>query len=70
MDGNTATRAIRALEKEGEVEHIPCLGVTANVRGAQQDEMFASGMEDVISKPYKIGELVSRLQALIRRSLD
>lgn len=44
LDGNAATREIRDLEKQGELEHLPILGVTANVRGAQQDEMAQSGM--------------------------
>lgn len=64
MDGNTAARAIRQFEKEKSLDRVPILGVTANVRGQQQDEMMESGMDDVMSKPYKIGELVSRLQAL------
>lgn len=44
MDGNAATRALRDMERNGELEHIPIIGVTANVRGAQQDEMVESGM--------------------------
>ena len=44
MDGNTATKEIRKLEAKGEIERVPILGVTANVRGAQQDEMVSSGM--------------------------
>jgi CheY-like chemotaxis protein len=59
MDGNAATKAIRELEDLGEVERVPILGVTANVRGAQQDEMLSNGMDDVISKPYMIDEMVS-----------
>lgn len=39
MDGNTATKAIRELERQGTIEHIPILGVTANVRDEQQAEM-------------------------------
>lgn len=39
MDGNTATKTIRALEKQGKIERIPILGVTANVRDEQQAEM-------------------------------
>lgn len=39
MDGNTATKIIRELERQGEIEHIPILGVTANVRHKQQLEM-------------------------------
>lgn len=44
MDGNAAAREIRKLEDQGAVERIPILGVTANVRGEQQDEMVNSGM--------------------------
>lgn len=64
MSGNTATRAIRDLEHQGIIGHIPILGVTANVRGAQTDEMIESGMQDVITKPYKIEDLVIRLTGL------
>jgi CheY-like chemotaxis protein len=39
MDGNSATKVIRELEKQGRIEHIPILGVTANVRVEQQAEM-------------------------------
>jgi CheY-like chemotaxis protein len=65
LDGNAATRAIRQLEREGTVEHVPILGVTANVRGAQQEEMLSCGMDAVLSKPYRIEEMVSRLTALV-----
>lgn len=64
MNGNEAARAIRQFEKDQSFERIPILGVTANVRGAQQDEMMESGMNDVMSKPYKIEDLVSRLWEL------
>lgn len=39
MNGNTAAKNIRALERQGKIERIPILGVTANVRGEQQAEM-------------------------------
>ena len=39
MDGNSATKIIREFEREGRIEHIPILGVTANVRLEQQAEM-------------------------------
>ncbi|KAF2213274.1 hypothetical protein CERZMDRAFT_121011 [Cercospora zeae-maydis SCOH1-5] len=65
LDGNTASKKIRELEKDGLVEHIPILGVTANVRGAQLDEMLESGMQDVISKPYKIEEMVDKIESVL-----
>lgn len=61
LDGNSATREIRALEAEGEVERVPIVGISANVRGAQLQEMLDAGMDDVISKPYKIEDLVGMI---------
>jgi CheY-like chemotaxis protein len=66
LDGNAATKEIRELEAKGEVEYVPILGVTANVRDAQLDEMRASGMDDVISKPYKIDDLVAKISSAIQ----
>ncbi|KXL48041.1 hypothetical protein M433DRAFT_105869 [Acidomyces richmondensis BFW] len=65
MDGNAATRALREMERNGELDHIPIIGVTANVRGVQQDEMMESGMDVVISKPYRIEELVMKIEDVV-----
>ncbi|KAE8419525.1 hypothetical protein BDV36DRAFT_282171 [Aspergillus pseudocaelatus] len=64
MDGNSATRAVRDLEKHG-MAHVPVLGVTANVRAEQQAEMKAAGMDDVIHKPYKMRDLCDKIQQLM-----
>lgn len=61
MDGNAATKAIRKLEKEGTIKHIPILGVTANVRIEQREEMIQAGMDDVIHKPYHIEEMIQKI---------
>ena len=65
MDGNTAAREIRKLEKDGQVDHVPILGVTANARDDQQSEMLEHGMDLVITKPYKIDELVMKIHRLL-----
>ncbi|KAE8139242.1 hypothetical protein BDV38DRAFT_270090 [Aspergillus pseudotamarii] len=64
MDGNSATRAVRDLEKHG-MAHVPVLGVTANVRAEQQAEMKAAGMDDIIHKPYKMRDLCDKIQQLM-----
>ncbi|OGE51961.1 hypothetical protein PENARI_c011G06619 [Penicillium arizonense] len=64
MDGHSATKVIRDIEKETG-GHVPVLGVTANVRDAQQDEMMNSGMDDIIHKPYGTQELVKKIKRLI-----
>ncbi|KAK4540592.1 hypothetical protein LTR36_009122 [Oleoguttula mirabilis] len=67
LDGNAATREIRELEKQGEVKRVPILGVSANVRGEQQDEMVESGMDEVISKPYRIEDMVRKIHTILDR---
>jgi CheY-like chemotaxis protein len=68
MDGNAATKAIRELQNKNKMRHIPILGVTANVRDEQREQMLSAGMDDVISKPYGIGEIVERiLRLMIKR---
>ncbi|KAJ5595685.1 hypothetical protein N7450_002143 [Penicillium hetheringtonii] len=64
MDGISAAREIRALEK-GNGTHTPILGVTANVRQNQQADMLDAGMDGVVQKPYKMQDLCDR----IRRSV-
>lgn len=61
MNGNSATREIRQLERDGVVEHLPIIGLTGNVREEQTQEMRDAGMDDVISKPYKMEDLVSKI---------
>ncbi|KAJ6189222.1 hypothetical protein N7519_004130 [Penicillium mononematosum] len=66
MDGNCAANAIRDIEKETGT-HVPILGVTANVRDAQQKEMIDAGMDDIIYKPYGTHELVEKINRLLSK---
>ncbi|KAK4553207.1 hypothetical protein LTR86_009737 [Recurvomyces mirabilis] len=67
LDGNAATKAIREIEEHNSAGRVPILGVTANVRDTQQDDMKSAGMDDVISKPYKIQDMVDRIEKMQRR---
>ncbi|GKZ37270.1 hypothetical protein AbraIFM66950_008727 [Aspergillus brasiliensis] len=64
MDGTTASRTIRQLD--GPMAKVPILGVTANVRTAQKDEMLVAGMNDIIYKPYKMPDLIERIRQLVQ----
>lgn len=69
MDGLTCVRAIRKLQVQGEVKsHVPVIGVTANVRSEQVAEALESGMDDVISKPFRIPELCACIWKTIERT--
>jgi signal transduction histidine kinase/ActR/RegA family two-component response regulator len=63
MDGNTATKEIRNLERE-KGGHILILGVTANVRQDQQAEMLEAGMDDIVHKPYKMKDLCDKIHEM------
>ncbi|KGO73629.1 CheY-like superfamily [Penicillium italicum] len=66
MDGNCATKAIREIEKETG-GHVPILGLTANVRDEQQQEMIGAGMDDIIHKPYGTRELVEKINRMVSK---
>ncbi|KAF2149690.1 hypothetical protein K461DRAFT_282077 [Myriangium duriaei CBS 260.36] len=68
MDGITCISRIRDLEKSGTItHHIPVIAITANARQQQVDLALAAGMDEVITKPFLIGNLVARMEVLQTR---
>ncbi|KAF5851903.1 hypothetical protein GGP41_000640 [Bipolaris sorokiniana] len=68
MDGLTCCRKIREMEQRKQVVgHVPIIAVTANIRCGQIDEARASGMDDVIGKPFRIPELLEKMRGLLER---
>ncbi|KAF5663098.1 sensory transduction histidine kinase [Fusarium heterosporum] len=66
MDGMTCARRIRELEREGTiVQHIPIIAVTAYARPEQIESAKAAGIDDVISKPFRIPELLPKIEELV-----
>ncbi|KAH8596022.1 hypothetical protein B0O99DRAFT_686072 [Bisporella sp. PMI_857] len=67
MDGLTCTKRIRELEKQGVIKmHIPIIGTSANARGEQVAEGLAAGMDDAITKPFRVAELIPKMAALAK----
>ncbi len=56
LDGYSATRTIRAQEKNG--QHIPIVAMTAHAIEGDRIKCIDSGMDDYISKPIDMNELV------------
>jgi signal transduction histidine kinase/CheY-like chemotaxis protein len=54
MDGIEATRNIRSMEGGQEVKIV---AVTASVFKEQRGELLSAGMDDIINKPFRAGEL-------------
>lgn len=65
LDGNAATREIRDIQAHGDAGRSPILGVSANVRDAQKTGMIEAGMDAVISKPFKVDDLVEKMKSLM-----
>lgn len=64
-DGNAATREIRELQAQKKAGRSPILGVSANVREAQTSSMLDAGMDAVISKPFKVDDLVKKIRSMM-----
>lgn len=47
---------------------VPVLILTARGRWAEKQAGFAAGADDYVTKPFELGEVVLRVQALVRRS--
>lgn len=72
MDGLTCTKRIREFEHSGViVSHIPIIAVSANARAEQNDQAVAVGMDDAISKPFRIADLMPKIDRWVDcQSLD
>ena len=76
MDGLTAVRRIRELEQTGRLKpHIPIIAVTANARSEHVASALEAGMDFVITKPFRIPEVMERMklciwEATLRTAVD
>jgi len=68
MDGLTCVREIRNMQEQGKIgTHVPIIAVTANVRDEQIAAAMRSGMDDVVSKPFRIAELYKKIETVLER---
>lgn len=66
MDGLTCVSEIRKMEKEGKIsQHVPVIAVTANVRHGQITKAMERGMDEVVSKPFRIPDLLAKIDRLL-----
>src|SRR5512139_3162591 len=62
MDGLEATRRIR------QDSHVPIIILTAMGEEADKVRAFDLGADDYLTKPFGVGELLGRVQAVLRRA--
>lgn len=64
MDGYGATKEIRKIEKFKNT-HIPIIALTANAMQGDAEKCLAAGMDNYISKPFKIDKLIAVLNQIV-----
>ncbi|MCP4933131.1 MAG: response regulator [bacterium] len=70
MDGFTATRKIRELEQATNRQHHPIIALTAHVAGLPDNNWQSVGMDDYITKPFRLQELADALAAHLPQSQE
>ena len=68
MDGFEATAAIREIERRTG-SHAPIVAMTAHAMKSDQDRCLAAGMDDYISKPIHLNELIRKVEQFSSPSL-
>ena len=63
-DGYQATISIRQLESSE--QHVPIVALTANAMKGEREVCLDAGMDDFVSKPIKIDDLVTVLERFVR----
>ena len=61
LDGLEASRRIRAIEKEKDLERTPIIAMTAHVRDQDRHKCMEAGMDDFIPKPFELGIFAQRI---------
>lgn len=66
MDGITATKIIREKQQLGQLPETPILGMTAHALKEDMQECLDAGMDDYISKPLKLSQLIKKMNGLMQ----
>ncbi|KAF2431352.1 hypothetical protein EJ08DRAFT_713029 [Tothia fuscella] len=66
MNGMEATRNIRLFQAEGKLtEHVPIVAISANARSEQIAQVKESGVDDSLSKPFRIPDLLNKIEMFL-----
>jgi two-component system sensor histidine kinase/response regulator len=66
MDGFTATRRIREMERIGGMKRLPIIALTANVMTEDREHCVAAGMDAHLGKPIEPRQLVDTLSRYLK----
>lgn len=62
LDGYRATSLIREAEKANGRERVPIIALTAHAMEGDREACLAVGMDDYLSKPFRLADLEAVLQ--------
>lgn len=65
LDGYEATKEIRSIEQSEKRQHVPIIAMTANAMVQDKEKCFKVGMDDYISKPIEIANLLNIMSKYI-----
>ncbi len=66
MDGVEATHSILRYEKENEIPHTPIVALTANALKGDRERFLSEGLDEYVSKPIEMTELLYVLNKFLR----
>jgi len=66
MNGVEATHEILEYEEDEDLTHVPIVALTANALKGDRERFLAEGMDEYISKPIEISELIYILNKFLR----
>ncbi len=67
IDGFAATQAIRAIESERGAPRTPVIALTANALSGDREQCLSSGMDDYLSKPFRLEDIRGVLSRWLAR---
>lgn len=67
MDGYKTFTKLKELEVGTEI-HTPCIALTANAMAGDKEKCLSLGMDDYISKPFRVEQLVQKLEYHLAKS--
>lgn len=71
MDGLKFMKTVREKEAQGTLKgHLPVIAVTANARAEQQASALEAGMDSVVTKPFRLLELLPELIRVMETNED
>jgi CheY-like chemotaxis protein len=64
MDGYEATAVIRVQQRQSGT-HVPIIAMTAHAMKGDREQCLEAGMDDYISKPIRIQQLLDKLESVL-----